>query len=134
MAGKKADMEREGTGSRTYLVPDITNTRNGFQWKLKGRLSRLNIDSRIKQPKRMPKNGTPRSTVKFAGKECRRDKRRFIDNLALEAETAATQHRVKDLYQTTRKLTGKQFATSKPIKDAARNKLTNKVDQLRRWV
>ena len=45
--------------------------------------------------------------------------------MAKEAETAAKQHRTKDLYDLTKKL-----ATSKPIKDKPGNTLTKQEDQL----
>ena len=39
---------------------------------------------------------------------------------------------MKDLYDQTRKLSGKQITASKPIKDASGNKLIEQ-DQLKRW-
>ena len=61
------------------------------------------------------------------------DKREFINNLAKEAEIAANQHRMKDLYELTRKLAGKKSSTPKPIKDKHGNTLTKQEDQLKRW-
>ena len=53
-----------------------------------------------------------------ANQEVRRaikyDKRQFINNLAKEAETAANQHRMKDLYELTRKLAGKRALHQSP--------------------
>ena len=56
----------------------------------------------------------------------------FIDDLAKEAETAAKQHRMKNLYDLIKKLAGKKSSTSKPIKDKHGNTLTKQEDQLRR--
>ena len=65
------------------------------------------------------------------------DKRRFVDLsiclLAQETETAAEHLRMKVLCEITRKSSGKQCASSKPIKDTADNKLTRKPDQTNRW-
>ena len=66
-------------------------------------------------------------------KDSRRDKRKFIDDWAKEAETAAKQHRMKDLYDLIKKLARKKSSTSKPIKDKNGNTLTKQEDQLRRW-
>ena len=43
------------------------------------------------------------------------------------------QHRMKDLYDLTKKLARKKSSTSKPIKDKHGNTLTKQADQLRRW-
>ena len=53
--------------------------------------------------------------------------------MAKKAEIAAKQHRMKDLYDLTKKLAGKKSSTSKPIKDKHGNTLTKQEDQLRRW-
>ena len=53
-----------------------------------------------------------------------RDKRELIDNLAEEAESAANQHRIKDLYELTSKLAEKKRPASKPIKDKHDNTLS----------
>ena len=41
-------------------------------------------------------------------------KRKFINDLAKEAETAAKQHRMKDLYDLTKKLAGKKSSLQNP--------------------
>ena len=66
-------------------------------------------------------------------KDSRRDKRKFINDLAKKAEIAAKQHRMKDLYDLTKKLAGKKSSTSESIKDKHGNTLTKQEDQLRRW-
>ena len=53
--------------------------------------------------------------------------------MAKKAEIAAKQHRMKYLYDLTKKLAGKKSYTSKPIKDKHWNTLTKQEDQLRRW-
>lgn len=61
------------------------------------------------------------------------DKRKYIDDLAREAEEAAAKGNLKDLYDNTRKLTGKYQQTNKPIKDKAGRLLGNAQEQMQRW-
>ena len=62
----------------------------------------------------------------------KQDKRKFNNNLANEAEIAANQHRIKDLYELTRILKGRNSSASKPIKDEHSNTLTKQQDELNR--
>ena len=50
-------------------------------------------------------------------KSVRKDKRKFIDDLAKEAEAAAKQHNMKTLYDTTKKLSRTFKATNHQIRD-----------------
>ena len=50
--------------------------------------------------------------------------RQHIDDLAGQAETAAGQGNLRDLYLVTKKLTGKFQQTGKPVKDKNGNPLT----------
>lgn len=72
-----------------------------------------------------------------AHKEVRRsikqDKREFVDNLARQAEEAAAQRNLKDLYSITKKLSGKFQQTDRPVKDKQGNPLSTTDDQRRRW-
>nr|KAG5697245.1 hypothetical protein BaRGS_028981 [Batillaria attramentaria] len=63
----------------------------------------------------------------------RKDKRDYIDNLANQAEEAAGQGNLKDLYQVTKKLVGKFQQTDKPVKDKNGHPLTTTEEQLKRW-
>nr|KAG5689139.1 hypothetical protein BaRGS_006347 [Batillaria attramentaria] len=63
----------------------------------------------------------------------RKDKRDYIDNLASQAEEAARQGNLKDLYQVTKKLAGKFQQTDKPVKDKNGHPLTTTEEQLKRW-
>nr|KAG5711924.1 hypothetical protein BaRGS_026365 [Batillaria attramentaria] len=63
----------------------------------------------------------------------RKDKRDYIDNLANQAEEAAGQGNLKDLYQVTKKLAGKFQQTDKPVKDKNGHPLTTTEEQLKRW-
>nr|KAG5703496.1 hypothetical protein BaRGS_020130 [Batillaria attramentaria] len=63
----------------------------------------------------------------------RKDKRDYIDNLASQAEEAARQGNLKNLYQVTKKLAGKFQQTDKPVKDKNGHPLTTTEEQLKRW-
>ena len=67
-------------------------------------------------------------------KSIKRDKNDYINNLAMEAETAASKGNIKELYSITKKLSGKFQQQNKPIKDKEGNKLTNAEKQENRWV
>ena len=63
----------------------------------------------------------------------RNDKRDYIENLASQAEEAAGQGNLKDLYLATKKMSGKFQRTDKPVKDKDGNPLTTTEEQLKRW-
>nr|KAG5694139.1 hypothetical protein BaRGS_001466 [Batillaria attramentaria] len=63
----------------------------------------------------------------------RKDKTDYIDNLASQAEEAARQGNLKDLYQVTKKLAGKFRQTDKPVKDKNGHPLTTTEEQLKLW-
>ena len=62
----------------------------------------------------------------------KKDKRDYIDDLAGQAETAAGQGGLRDLYLVTKKRTGKFQQTDKPVMDKNGNPLTT-MEQLKRW-
>ena len=62
-----------------------------------------------------------------------KDKRDYIDDLARQAETAARQGNLTDMYLVTKKLTGKFQQTDKPVTDKSGNPLTTTKEQLKRW-
>ena len=63
----------------------------------------------------------------------KKDKRDYIDDLARQAETAARQGNMWDLYLVTKKLTGKFQQTEKPVMDKNGNPLTITNEQLEQW-
>ena len=67
-------------------------------------------------------------------KSVRKDKRKFVDELAKEAEAAARQHNVKALYDTTKQLSRKFKATNHLIRDLNGHLLTTTEEQHKRWV
>ena len=62
----------------------------------------------------------------------KKDKRDYIDYLAGQAETAAGQGNLRDLYLVTKKLTGKFQQADKPVKDKNGNPLTTTKEKLKR--
>ena len=63
----------------------------------------------------------------------KKDKRDYINDLARQAEIAAGQGNLRDLYLVTKKLTGKFQQTDKPVMDTSGNPLTTTKEQLNRW-
>ena len=61
------------------------------------------------------------------------DKRNYIDSLAEEAEQAAGRGNMKELYDTTRKLSGKYYHPERPVKDKEGNAIIGNEQQLDRW-
>ena len=61
------------------------------------------------------------------------DKRNYIDSLAEEAEQAAGRGNMKELYDTTRKLSGKYCHPERPVKDKEGNAIIGNEQQLDRW-
>ena len=68
-----------------------------------------------------------------ATRSIRKDKRDYIDDLARQAETAAGQRNLRDLYLVIKKLTGKFQQIDKPVMDKNGNPLTTTNEQLKRW-
>ena len=64
----------------------------------------------------------------------RKDKRKFIDDLAKEAEAAAWQYSVKTCYDTTKQLSRRFKATNHQIRDLNGRLLTTTEEQHKRWV
>ena len=69
----------------------------------------------------------------FVKRSARKDKRRYIEELTKEAETAAGQRNMKKLYDTTRTLSGKNSNPSRPVKDKNGNLISSEEDQRARW-
>ena len=63
-----------------------------------------------------------------------KSKRSHIDNLAKHAELAAAQGNMRELYNTTKKLSARYQLADKPIKDKEGKTLTSAEERLKRWV
>ena len=66
-------------------------------------------------------------------KSVKEDKRKYIAELATEAETAVEQRNMKELSNITRILSGKRMPPKKPVKDTNDTVLTTSEDQKIRW-
>ena len=79
----------------------------------------------------------PQKEYADANKEVMRniktDKKTYINSLAKEAEEAAYRGNVKQLYDTTRKLSGKYGRPERPVKDKNGKTIIGKEGQLSRW-
>jgi len=64
----------------------------------------------------------------------RTDKIKYIEDLAKESETAASQHNMKTLYDTTKQMSSRFKASNHQIKDLNGHLLTTTEDQNKRWV
>lgn len=73
------------------------------------------------------------ATKKQVKKSIRRDKRRYVENLAKEAEEAAGQGIMRELYNTTKKLSNRFPQTDKPVRDKHSNTLKIIEEHLKRW-
>ena len=74
-----------------------------------------------------------RKLTKAIKKSARRDKAKFVDDLASQAEAAARQNRMKEVYDTTRILTGRTKKSSSHIRDRQGKLLKTDEEILRRW-
>ena len=63
----------------------------------------------------------------------KKDKKNYVDSLAAQAEEAAGQGTLKDLYMITKKLANKFQQTEKPVRDKNGNQLTTTEEQLTKW-
>uniref|UniRef100_A0AA85JAK3 Uncharacterized protein n=1 Tax=Trichobilharzia regenti TaxID=157069 RepID=A0AA85JAK3_TRIRE len=66
-------------------------------------------------------------------KSTRKDKRRFYDNLATEADKAAGKKDLMALYQISKSLSGKRSTQVKPIKDSQGNPITKEDRPVEHW-
>ncbi|XP_028649227.2 LOW QUALITY PROTEIN: uncharacterized protein LOC114645554 [Erpetoichthys calabaricus] len=66
-------------------------------------------------------------------KSIRKDKKDFIDGLAAEAEQAVYNGNMKQLYDTTKKLSGKYNRPERPVKDKEGKAITGLEQQMNRW-
>jgi hypothetical protein len=63
----------------------------------------------------------------------KKDKRDYIDSRTEEAEKAAYQGNMKELYMITKKLAGKYCRPELPVKDRQGQTITDSKQQLERW-
>uniref|UniRef100_A0A3P9IPR5 Endonuclease/exonuclease/phosphatase domain-containing protein n=1 Tax=Oryzias latipes TaxID=8090 RepID=A0A3P9IPR5_ORYLA len=82
-------------------------------------------------------NSKTRSAKAEANKEVKKsikkDKKTFVESMAEEAEHAAGQKNIRELYNITRKLAGGKQVGNHPVFDKTRKVLTNPLMQCNRW-
>ena len=71
--------------------------------------------------------------AKSVKKSIRKDKRDFVEALALEAEEAARNRSIKDLYTITKKLSGKYSKPERPVKSKDGKTIPGEEGQTNRW-
>ena len=71
---------------------------------------------------------------KIVKKSIKADKKNYIDALATEAEEAARNGNMKDLYNITRKLSGKFSKPERPVNDKEGKQIIDDKGQKQRWV
>jgi endonuclease/exonuclease/phosphatase family metal-dependent hydrolase len=107
-----------------------TNTLN----KIK---ERKNKKAELNRCKTRSAKAKAHETYQEVNKEVKRnirsDKRKYIEDLAREAEEAAGKGNMRDLYNITRKLTGKYKQSSGLIKDKDGKVISNTKEQMKRW-
>ncbi|CAI2732551.1 unnamed protein product [Schistosoma spindalis] len=64
----------------------------------------------------------------------RTDKRKYVEDLALTAEKAAREGNMRQLYETTKKLSGNHRKPERPVKSKEGKIITNIEEQRNRWV
>ncbi|CAC5416958.1 unnamed protein product [Mytilus coruscus] len=74
-----------------------------------------------------------REKDKEVKKNCKQDKRDYVEQLAQEAEIACSIGDIKSLYNTTRQLSGRRSNSNAPVKDKNGNVITKIEEQLKRW-
>lgn len=71
--------------------------------------------------------------AKAVKRAARNDKRRHLETMAIEAETAAGANNMKELHQIISRLSNQNMNRSHAVKDENGNLLTNGMEQTRRW-
>ena len=66
-------------------------------------------------------------------KATKKDRQGFIEGMAREAEKAASEQRMGDVYQITKKLCGQKRNTNMPVRDKQGALITSEKEQESRW-
>ena len=66
-------------------------------------------------------------------KSMRQDKRKWVDHLAMEAEEAARNGRMKEVYDITKTLSNDKRKSTKAVKDKCGNLITEGLARRKRW-
>ena len=122
--GRKKQQNKAWISNHT--ISKITRKRSK-----KENLNRARTNARLQKPRAYAEYAKANREVK---RSVRKDKRKYIDNLAKEAETAASHHNMKKLYDTTKQTSSRFNATNHQIGNLNGNILTTTEEQSKRWV
>ena len=123
--------------AKRQLIGGGPNIRTGCWLKLYERYKREKKKAILNTCRTRASKAAAQQQYTRAHKEVRRsikrDKRSHIKNLAKHAEEAAARGNMRDLYNTTKKLSARYQLTGKQIKDKEGKTLTSVEEQPKRW-
>lgn len=119
--GYRDNKGREWMSADTW---DVIEQRREIKFKLN--------DSRIRQRK-AKLQAEYKERDREAKKGARRDRKRWISELAQKAEMVANNRNMRELYDVTRTLAKKRLNQSRPVKSKQGKLLTSEEDQMNRW-
>ena len=70
---------------------------------------------------------------KNVSKSARKDKRKYLEDMAAQAQRTADSNNMRETYRLTQKLTNRTIKTDRPLKAADGSLLTTEVQQINRW-
>lgn len=65
--------------------------------------------------------------------QVKRDKKKWMDNLAQQTEEAATAHNIRELYNLTKRMAGKNSSNARPVRGKGGKLLSKEHEQMNRW-
>ena len=112
---------------------NIAHTENA--WELVEERKRLKNNIEKTKSDRIKQNYVDkyRCKDKEVKKSMRQDKRKWVDHLALEAEEAARNGRMKEVYDITKTLSNDKRKTTNAVKDKCGNVITEGLARRKRW-
>ena len=105
VVGRKTTQQKDWMSAETYGIIQKRKTRKAAV---------NNSRTRAEKAKAQAEYNEANKEVKAS---VRREKRAFVDGLATQAEKAAASRNMRELYDTTKKLTGKYSLGERPVKD-----------------
>lgn len=119
--GHKVPKRKKWISDNTWnLINERREIKNGVN-RAKTRLSKEEWQQKYSSADRLVK------------KSARNDKREWMNKLALQAQAAADTNRTRDLYKTTRELSGRKMCATRPLRNTNGELTTSKNEQLLIW-
>ena len=116
---------------RTHRKPWISD--ETWQKVEERRLAKQDLNQAKTHQQKQQATARYSTLAKEVKRELRADKRKHINNIAAEAEEAASKGDLKTVYATTRLLSGRRNNPNRPVRDKEGKLLTTIEDQLARW-